>query len=84
MTVPTRIPAYRPDPTVDEWINAKPRNTVTFKSTNILHKSEGIVCQLVSWPDGNYVSADGTALNAGDAFLAALAQIEKTIGDWRK
>ncbi len=78
---PATIPSTKLT-SVDDWIFARERNSANFQKSHDKAKPP-IKCTLVSWPDGNYVSADGFADHAGDAFIAALAQIEKTIGRWR-
>lgn len=77
---PATIPATQL--CVDEWLTAHERNTAQFSRSND-PKKPPVKCTLVSWPHGNYVSADGFAATTGNAFLAAVAQIEKTIGVWR-
>ena len=72
---------------LDDWCELD-RHNAEFKSvssaTRIVPAGHKFLCNLACYHNNNYVSAHGSGLCTGDAFLAALKQIELTIGtDWR-
>lgn len=70
-------------PSIDEWMEKVVRGRVEFTIPLLLNDKKEIDCNLMCYHNNNFVSAHGLAKFAGDAFLAAIANIEKTIGEWR-
>lgn len=72
--------------TLDDWCidgnrTAQFRRTTAIDS-EVMRKFK-FACTIVAHPSGNYISANGYGDTTGDAFLSAIVQIEKTIGEWR-
>lgn len=73
---------------VDDWCEHG-RHRAEFKSvayaTRALPEGHKYICELTCYHNNNYVSATGTGAHTGDAFVAALKQMELTIGlEWRR
>jgi hypothetical protein len=72
-------------PILDDWLkqktNVRPRGEFTLSCGSDTQRGS-VKCNLTVTHHGNWISADGFANTTGDAFFAALIQIEKTIGVW--
>lgn len=75
-------------PTIDDWISEENRRTVEFSSRSTIDRYQPpgkVKCSLHCRNHDSFVFVDAYADTSGDAFSAALAKIEQTIGpDWRK
>lgn len=72
---------------LDDWC-AHDRYKAEFgpasSATRQVPEEHKYVCNLTCYHNGNYVSAHGSGVLTGNAFMAALKQIELTIGTaWR-
>jgi hypothetical protein len=64
---------------VDDLLESAAGFSVQFEYSRI---REAVHCTVSATHCGNSVYAEGYGLHSGDALLDALAQIEKTIGDY--
>lgn len=70
---------------VDDWVRSRDRRCAEFSANTNTGLSGGrIKCTLTCYHNGNYVNATAFSDVCGDAFVHAVEQIEKTIGqEWR-
>jgi len=71
---------------IDEWVSREHNRGVNFEPTGTFDREQGkgrIECRLTCYHNSNFVSARGWGDLSGDAFLEAIATIERTIGEWR-